>query len=228
MRINLKHTFTQIFLGLSEVYKILRSNYKLILLVILAFSLFSNYFIKKNANEKLFSEIATIPKNKVGLVLGTGKYANGKISHYYLNRIEATVQLFKAGKIELVLVSGDNSHKNYNEPNYFKGDLIKRGIPEHKIILDYAGFRTLDSVIRAKNVFGLQEFTIISQKFHNERAVYLAEQKGLSVIAFNAKGVKGYLKQRNKIREYFAKTKATLDIMFRARAKFLGEKIEIL
>ncbi|MGV6828027.1 MAG: SanA/YdcF family protein [Flavobacteriales bacterium] len=226
MKISLLTFFTQTSSGLGEVLRMLKKN-KILLLLLFSFALFSNYYIKKNAIGKLFSEIKKTPKNRVGLVLGTGKYANGKISPYYLNRIEATVELFKAGKIDLVLVSGDNSHKNYNEPNYFKGDLIKKGIPEDKIVLDYAGFRTLDSIIRAKKVFGLQEFTIISQKFHNERAIYLAEEKGLSVIAFNAKDVKGSLKHRNTIREYFAKTKATLDIIFNTKSKFLGKKIQL-
>lgn len=196
--------------------------------MILGFSLASNYFIKKNALDKTYSEITEIPKNKVGLVLGTGKYANGSLSPFYLYRIEATEKLYKAKKIDLILVSGDNRHKSYNEPIFFKEDLIKAGIPAHKIILDYAGFRTLDSVIRAKEVFGLTNFTIISQKFHNERAIYLAEKKGLSVIAFNAKNATGKIKHKNQIREYLAKTKATLDIILHKKAKFLGEKIEIL
>ena len=105
-----------------------------------------------------------IKKNKVGLVLGTAKVLqNGRLNLYFKYRIEATVALYKEGKIEFVLVSGDNSVKGYDEPTDFKDELVKRGIPPEKIFLDYAGFRTLDSVIRAKEIFGQEQITIISQ-----------------------------------------------------------------
>ena len=93
---------------------------------------------------------------------------------YFEYRIRATIQLYKSGKIKYILVSGDNGNKNYDEPTAFKNELISRGILAEKIYLDYAGFRTLDSVIRAHAIFGQSSFTIISQKFHNERAIYLA------------------------------------------------------
>jgi SanA protein len=112
----------------------------------------------------------------VGLVLGTSQYLkNGYLNWYFKYRIEATVELYKKGKIDFILVSGDNSHKNYDEPTAFKNELIKRGIPADQIYLDYAGFRTLDSVVRAKEIFGQTSITIISQKFHNERAIYWSQ-----------------------------------------------------
>jgi SanA protein len=209
----------------------MKKSKKLLIVFILGilFSLASNYYIYENAKNKTYSDVNLIPKNKVGLILGTGKYSNnGTINLYYKHRIEAAANLFKAGKIDIILVSGDNSKKSYNEPNYFKGDLIKAGIPEHKIYLDYAGFRTLDSIIRAKKVFGLKSFTIISQKFHNERAIYLADKKGLSTIAYNAKDLNGRFSLKTTVREYLAKTKATLDILFHKNAKFLGKKINII
>jgi len=161
-------------------------------------------------------------------VLGTSsKLIGGGSNPYYVNRIKATLELYKAGKIDYVLVSGDNSSQYYNEPTVFKKDLVKGGIPTEKIFLDYAGFRTLDSMFRAKAIFGLDNVTIISQKFHNERAIYLAREKGLDAIGFNAKDIplKNGLKVR--IREYFARVKVFIDLTFNVQPKFYGEKIEI-
>ena len=108
----------------------------------------------------------------MGLLLGTGKFLkNGCKNLYFFNRIDATEQLYKSGKIQYILISGDNSTKNYSEPEDMQAELIKRGIPADKIVLDFAGFRTLDSVVRAKEIFGQNSFIIISQKFHNERAM---------------------------------------------------------
>ena len=198
----------------------------LVLPILLVF--YSDYIIRNSAKGKTFNKVADIKKNKVGLVLGTAKkLKNGSVNLYFKYRINATVALYKNGKIDFVLVSGDNGNKHYDEPTDFKNELIKKGIPEDKIYLDYAGFRTLDSVIRAKEVFNLVEITIISQKFHNERAIFLAEKNGIQAIGFNAKDLTGRYGIKTKIREYFARTKAVLDIIFGVSPKFLGNKITI-
>ena len=204
--------------------------YYLILLLSLTISLivFSNYSIEKNSKNKTYSDSSQIEKNKVGLVLGTSRtLKNGTINLYFKYRINATVELFNKGKIDFILISGDNGNENYDEPSDFKNELIKLGIPENKIFLDYAGFRTLDSVIRAKEIFGQQSITIISQQFHNERAIYLAEKNGIKAIGFNAQDVSGRYGIKVKIREYLARTKVFIDILFGVNPKFLGEKIEI-
>ncbi|NQY28972.1 MAG: YdcF family protein [Flavobacteriaceae bacterium] len=198
------------------------------LLFIAASIIVPHYIIKNNAKQKTYSSVVAIPKNKVGLVLGTGKHlSNGNINLYYKYRVDATINLYLAGKITHVLVSGDNSRKGYDEPTDFKNDLIQGGIPSHKIYLDYAGFRTLDSIIRAKEIFGLNNITIISQKFHNERAIYLAEKHDIEAIGFNAKTLKGRYAIKTEIRELLARTKACIDILFNTKPKFLGSKIEI-
>ncbi len=200
----------------------------LIFIISIALTFTANHSIEKNAENKTFSNASKIKKNKVGLVLGTAKFLkNGEINLYFKYRINATVELYKKGKIDFILVSGDNGNKNYDEPTDFKNELIKKGIPVNKIFLDYAGFRTLDSVIRAKEIFGQTSITIISQKFHNERAIYLAEKNGISAIGFNARDLNGKYGLKTKIREYFARTKAYLDILFGVKPKFLGQKIEI-
>ncbi|MFG6686213.1 vancomycin high temperature exclusion protein [Mariniflexile sp. HNIBRBA6329] len=188
----------------------------------------SNYCVCNNAKGNIYNSTSVIPKSKVGLLLGTSKYtSNNNINLYYKFRVEAAVKLFKAKKIEFILVSGDNSKIGYDEPEDLKKDLILAGIPQDKIFLDYAGFRTLDSVIRAKEIFGLTEFTVISQNFHNERAIYLAESVDIKAIAFNAEDVKSRYGFKIQCREYFAKTKACLDVLFDVQPKFLGKKIEI-
>ncbi|WP_055435217.1 SanA/YdcF family protein [Lacinutrix algicola] len=193
------------------------------------FAVICNGIIIYNAEGKTFSDIKNIPKNKVGIVLGASKFTNGnRINLYYKYRLEAAEALYNSGKIEYILISGDNSRKDYDEPSTFKNDLIAKGIPEHKIFLDYAGFRTLDSMVRAKAIFSLTECTIISQKFHNERAIYLAQKNDINAIAFNAKNITGRYGLKTNLREHLAKTKAVIDILFRVQPKFLGKKIDII
>lgn len=194
-----------------------------ILMIVLA-----NALINENAKGKTFSDPSQIPPHKVGLVLGTAKYlTDGQMNLYFKYRIQAAVQLFKAGKVEFILVSGDNSSRYYDEPNTFRNELIKKGIPANKIYRDYAGFRTLDSVVRAKEIFSQEEFIIISQEFHNARAIYLAEAHGLKAIGYNAKDVPAEHGVKTEIREYLARVKVFFDLLFGIEPKFLGEKVEI-
>ena len=187
--------------------------------------LICNYLINSFAEGKTYSSTAQIPKNKVGLILGTSKrIIGGQPNPYYENRISATVSLYKADKIDFVLVSGDNGSIYYNEPTTMKKDLVAKGIPEEHIFLDYAGFRTLDSMVRAKEVFGLTEVTIISQKFHNERAIYIAEKKGLRAIGFNATDISLESGIHVQLREYFARVKVFLDLGLKVQPRFYGDK----
>ena len=184
---------------------------------------FTFHWVSYKAKELNYNDVDNIPKNKVGLLLGASKLApSGNINLFYKYRLDAAVALYKAGKIDYILVSGDNGRKGYDEPTDFKNDLIAKGIPAERIILDYAGFRTLDSIVRAKEIFGQNAITIISQKFHNERAIYIAQHFGIDAVAFNAKDV-----YKIPVREYLARTKASLDVMFNVQPKFLGEKIII-
>ncbi|PIF00820.1 MAG: protein SanA [Maribacter sp.] len=184
--------------------------------------------IESETKDRTFSSLDTIPKNRVGLVLGTAKkLVGGKPNPYYSNRIKATVELYKSHKIDFVLVSGDNETIYYNEPTTIKKDLIDQGIPKERIYLDYAGFRTLDSMVRANIVFGLDSVTVISQRFHNERAIYIAKQKGLDAIGYNALDVPGKGGVKVQIREYFARVKVFIDLLLKTEPKFYGNTIEI-
>lgn len=186
--------------------------------------------VKSSTEERIYDDIEDIPYNRVGLLLGTNPtLKNGKPNYYFTYRIRACASLYKAKKISKILISGDNCTKGYNEPESMKQALMKQGVPEKDIILDYAGFRTLDSIIRAREVFGQEKFTIISQQFHNERAVYLALANGMDVVAFNAKQINGTQTEfkTGYLREGFARIKMFIDIWFGKQPKFLGEKITI-
>lgn len=185
-----------------------------------------NQKVEKETQKSIFSDTQTIPYNKVGLLLGTSKYlATRTINPYYQYRIDAAVALYQAGKIDLILASGDNSTIYYNEPTTIKKDLIKRGIPAERIYLDYAGFRTLDSIIRSNKIFGQESITVISQQFHNERAVYIAQKKGITAIGFNAQDVPPPYGTKTQVREKFARALMVFDLLFKTEPKFFGEKI---
>ena len=187
-----------------------------------------NLIIEQASRGQTYHDINNVPDNHVGIVLGTARHLmEGGLNPFYTNRIKATIDLYNAGKIKFVLVSGDNGTIYYNEPDRMKKDLMAGGIPEEKIFLDLAGFRTLDSMVRAKEVFGLTNATVISQEFHNERAIYLAQKHGLYAIGFNAKDVQGNKGLKVHLREYFARVKVFVDILMKTQPKFLGKKVII-
>ena len=188
----------------------------------------ANHKIETETKNFVSYDIQKLPNEKVGLLLGTSKILkSGWKNLYFFNRIDAAEQLYKSGKIKYILISGDNSQKDYSEPEDMQTELIKRGITADKIILDFAGFRTLDSVVRAKEIFGQNSFIIISQKFHNERAIFLAQNYGIKAYGFNSKDVNKYFGFKTKLREYFARVKVFVDFTLGIEPKFGGEKILI-
>ena len=181
--------------------------------------LICNHIVVNNAEGKAFSDIDSIKYNTVGLLLGTTPQARiGRITNYFfIYRIDAAEQLYKAGKIEQILISGDdNSLDGINEPECMRDSLVARGVPSNAIILDGKGYRTICSVVNANKVYGLKSFTIISQEFHNERALYQAEHLGLDVEnlqAYNAKMPKSRRAFITTIRDYFARVKMFIDLI---------------
>lgn len=189
-----------------------------LLLVIIA----CNVQVNRKTAKALYDDLNLVPACEVGLLLGTNPYLkNGLPNKYFLYRIEAAVQLYQAKKIQYILVSGDNHRNDYNEPEEMKKALLKKGIPETSILMDYAGFRTLDSVVRAKTVFGKERFMIISQRFHNERALYLAQYNHIKAVGFNAQDVTAYYGLKTRVREYLARLKLFIDLWFEVNPKFL-------
>lgn len=142
--------------------------------------------------------------------------------------MEAAAALFKAGKVKALIVSGDNGSHDYDEPTEMKRVLVQMGVPDAKIVCDYAGFRTLDSIVRAQEVFGQPRFIIVSQRFHNERAVYLAKALGVEAWGLNAEDVPVALSLKTFLREKLACVKAVLDVnVLNTQPRFLGEKVAV-
>lgn len=177
-----------------------------------------NYIVCSNAKGRLYTDVDSIPQSEVGLLLGTTPQTRigHKPNQFFKYRIDATVSLYKAGKIKLILISGDgNSLDGINEVEYMKDSLVTRGIPKDAFILDEKGFRTLDAVVRATKVYDVHSYVVISQKFHCERAIYLAEHLGLDVhdlVGFNAADATSNMAIMTYIREYFARVKVFVDI----------------
>jgi len=199
---------------------------------LLAFSVWMGFEISSVARTSapfMFGNISSVPANHVGLVLGCSpSLRDGRPSPFFLGRVSAAAQLFQAGKVDYLLVSGDNGSVRYDEPTQFKTALIAAGVPLDKIVLDYAGFRTLDSVFRARDVFGQAKFTVISQGFHNERAIFLARHHGIEAIGFSAPDVQGFKGMFAHAREWIARARAVLDLrVFHAEPKFHGPRVHI-
>jgi SanA protein len=184
----------------------------------------------ERAKPFIYTSLKEVPKKRAALVLGCSKYlSNNRLNYFYKYRIEAATKLFKAGKVDAIVVSGDNGRKSYDEPTLMREDLVKAGIPAKYIQLDYAGFRTLDSIVRAEAIFDLEDYIIVSQRFHLERAIFIAQEKGYKVIGFAAKDFEGTVwNERMKRRELLARAKAWLDVkIFGVEPKFYGKKVGV-
>lgn len=186
-------------------------------------------YISISAAGSTASAIEQLPYNRCGLLLGTSRFrADGSANPFFSNRIDAAAGLYRAGKIDFIIATGDNSDRRYNEPRAMLSELVEAGVPSKRIYLDYAGFRTLDSIVRAREIFGQESFTVISQRFHNERAVYIAKHYGINATGFNAADCddSGWIKVR--LREVLARFRAFIDLHVTGeQPRFLGEHIEI-
>jgi len=187
--------------------------------------IWSNHVCQNAAHGRVFSSVESIPANDVGLVLGTSKLTKaGTVNLHFTQRIEAAAALYRAGKVRHLLVSGDNHVVGYDEPTDMRNALVAAGVPDSAITCDYAGFRTLDSIVRAHTVFGLERFTIVSEEFHCPRAVWIARQHGLDTVAFAAPDVNRLVwSLRVKAREYLARAWCAVDLYALHRGpKFAG------
>jgi len=201
----------------------------LIFVIIGGVLLYANWKIPHDTRQFLHDDVTSIPAQKTALVLGAAKNLNnGWPNLYFTYRIEAAKELYDAGKVKAFVLSGDNSRETYNEPEDMRQALVELGVPDSIIYLDYAGFRTLDSVVRMNKIFGQDSFIVVSQQFHNERAVFLAQYYGLTAYGYNAKDVElTRLSMKTKVREKFARVKVFVDMIFGKSPKFLGPPVEI-
>ncbi len=183
--------------------------------------------VNVSTDKYVYKNINDIPYNKVGVLLGTSKYkSNGDKNLYFYNRIEAAARLFYAGRISYILISGDKK-KHYDEPKDIRKALSKYNIPEERIYSDPFGKRTYDSVMRVSSIFGENKFTIISQEFHNKRAIYIARHNNLDVIGYNAEDVHAFGGFKTLLREKFARVKMFFDLFIGYKSNSTGEKIKI-
>ncbi len=199
-----------------------------VILISIAAVVYCNWAVNQVAEGRLYSKVEQIPYNKVGIVLGTSKtLADGRANLYYQYRIQAALELYRAGKVHYLIVSGDNGQPDYNEPEQMRTDLVQGGVDSNRIILDYAGFRTFDSMVRLRDVFGQTAATIISQRFHNERALYIASREGIMAVGYNAKDVNASAGFKTLARERLARVKVFIDYITGIEPKYLGPKVAI-
>jgi SanA protein len=189
--------------------------------------LVGNYTLKSRAQPFMYNRIENVPVRETGLLLGTTKWiTKGVKNDYFVNRTEAAALLYHNGKIKHIIVSGDSS-KYYNEPRELSDALLALGVPSTAITLDYAGFRTYDSVLRCLRKYKQRNITIISQSSHNYRAVFIARGVGMNAIAFNAKAPEGTEGKPN-YREFWARLSAIADVcVFKPKLRNLGQPVEI-
>lgn len=213
--------------------KILKKNvYKILTVVgivgIIAIAA-SHQLIEHTAEGFTYSDVNDVPHKRVGLLLGCSRtLRDGRMNLFFQNRINAAVLLFNTGKVDNIIVSGDNSVSSYDEPTEMKNALVARGIPQENIFCDYAGFRTLDSVVRAKHIFRADDLVVISQEFHNKRAIFIAQHNGVAAVGFNAAEVNVVHSFKTKTRELLAKVKTILDIyILSTEPKFYGPVVVI-
>lgn len=208
----------------KRIFMILLIAFILVIFVIF----FANWKIEHDSKGYVYDNVDSIPAQKAALVLGAAKNIGNRPNLYFTYRIQAAKELYDAGKVKVFVVSGDNSRKDYNEAEDMREALIEAGVPANIIHPDYAGLRTLDSVVRINEIFRQDSFIVVSQEFHNERAIFLAQYYGLTAYGYNAKDLSlNRSSYRTKIRELFARVKVFVDIATGKEPKYLGEKIEI-
>lgn len=215
-----------------SIFQKFKTKKKQCLIIIAFFGLcfyLCDTIVQKSYQEYIYKDLSLVPQKNVALVLGTARTFRGRLNAYYFARLNAAAELFKQNKVRAIIVSGDNGRKGYNEPKEMKEDLIKMGVPAKYITCDYAGFRTLDSIHRIAKVFQENEYIIISQRFHIERALYIAKQQGHEAYAFEARQPKHFFSFRFRLREVLARTWMMLDIhLFETGPKYLGQYETVL
>jgi SanA protein len=205
--------------------RILKGGFYLLLGAVL-FVVGCNIWILQSTKAHVYTNIEELPVRRIGLILGTSKSIDGRyINPYFSDRIESGLSLLNHNRIKHIIVSGDNSLSSYNEPLDMRNALLERGVDKQDITMDFAGFRTFDSVVRCKEVFDQSEITIISQPFHTPRAVFIARRKGLNAIAFNADDDYTSFIQPLFWREVLARCKTVIDLyIIHKKPRYLGDK----
>jgi SanA protein len=197
-----------------------------LLLITSAFVLLTNIWVVSSTEDKILTDFKNLPDSSVALVLGTSnKLANGSPNPFFDDRIFSAASLYRDGKVVHFLLSGDNRTKYYNEPEEMKKALIKAGVPENAITLDFAGLRTLDSIVRSKEIFGQNKIIIVTQPFHCYRALFISRYYNIDAVALLPTTTSPTLTAKLNVREWFARAKAVLDLyILKTVPKHLGDK----
>lgn len=195
----------------------------LVVLGSIAFVGAANSQVLASARSKVVADLASVPKNRVAIVLGTSPKFAGLPNMFFVGRIDAAARLYKAGKVERLLVSGDNGSRYYDEPSAMAAALIAKGVPKEHIVRDCAGFRTLDTMVRAKKVFGVDQATIVTDDFHMARTLYYAQDAGIQCVGYPSTVSANRAKERLGVRELLARARAVIDVkLLHTGPKFLG------
>jgi SanA protein len=196
------------------------------LLIVLFIVIITNVWVVRSTASSVFDSIEDIPEGRVGLVLGTShKLMDGTPNPFFEQRIAAAAKLYEQNKIRHIIVSGDNRTKYYNEPHEMQKALIRKGVPSKSITLDYAGLRTLDSVVRSKKIFDQEQLIIITQPFHVYRAIFISNYYGIDALALLIEEPNISFSLRVRVREYIARTLAVFDLyLFKTAPRHLGDK----
>ncbi len=196
----------------------------LMVIVVLSCLVAVDRYISRQVSGQWFRDMQQLPPQPVALVLGTSKYVGKRLNTYYTFRVEAAAKLYHTNKVQALILSGDNATRYYNEPITMLNDVLRLNVPREHIALDYAGFRTFDSIVRAKEVFGQQAIIIVSQQFHVERALYIANQYGIKAYGYVVDDAPQAFHWRVRLREVLARTKALIDLhVLQAEPHFLGD-----
>ncbi|WP_423823227.1 ElyC/SanA/YdcF family protein [Salinisphaera sp. SPP-AMP-43] len=195
-----------------------------ILGTLLLLGIAANAWVLGSTRDLIFDDTARMPVYDFAVVLGTSPYTHtGNPNALFTNRIKAAARLYHRGRVRHILVSGANPSQAYNEPRKMYQALRRHEVPDAAITLDYAGFRTLDSIVRAERIFDLQAFVIVSQRYHEYRALFLARHEGIEAIGYTWPGEDRRQPLRTEAREYLARIKAVLDLyILDTRPRFLG------
>lgn len=176
----------------------------------------------------IFTAGTDVPPRSVALVLGTAPRVGRWKNPFFENRMDTAAQLWRGGKVRHLLVSGDNSRHDYDEPTAMRDALIARGVPARAMTLDYAGFRTLDSLVRAREIFGLRELLIVTDDWHQPRALFLARAAGIDALGASSADVPWSMSAKTRVREWLSRVKAVADVcVLRTKPKFLGEPVKL-
>lgn len=187
-----------------------------------------NQVVLSSTADRIYTSTASVPARPVALVLGTSPKVAGRKNLFFERRMDAAATLYRSGKVKGILVSGDNGSAYYDEPGAMQEALVGRGVPQSAITQDHAGFRTLDSILRAKRVFGLSKVTIVTDDFHLPRALYIARHEGLDAVGFQTVPLPPSVSPKTYVREVGSRALMFIDLyVLNREPKFGGPPVAV-